>query len=38
MARFSLTNVIHLLTDSLRYIVLMLVLLWLVAIAASVGV
>jgi hypothetical protein len=33
-----MTNVIELLTDSLRYIVLMLVLLWLVTIAISAGV
>jgi hypothetical protein len=38
MARFVMTNVIELLTDSLRYIVLMLVLLWLVTIAISAGV
>jgi hypothetical protein len=33
-----MTNVIELLTDSLRYILLMLVLLWLVTIAFSAGV
>jgi hypothetical protein len=38
MIRFRLANVVDLLIDSLRYIVLMLVLLWLVVIAASVGV
>jgi hypothetical protein len=38
MARFVMTNVIELLTDSLRYILLMLVLLWLVTIAISAGV
>jgi hypothetical protein len=38
MARFVMINVIELLTDSLRYIVLMLVLLWLVTIAISAGV
>jgi hypothetical protein len=38
MARFIMTNVIELLTDSLRYILLMLVLLWLVTIAISAGV
>ena len=38
MIRFRLANVIDLLTDSLRYIVLMLVLLWLVVMAASIGV
>jgi hypothetical protein len=38
MARFIITNVIELLTDSLRYILLMLVLLWLVTIAISAGV
>jgi hypothetical protein len=38
MMRFRLANVIDLLTDSLRYIVLMLVLVWLVVIAASIGV
>jgi hypothetical protein len=37
MIRFKLTNVVDLLTDSLCYIVLMLVLLWLVVIAASIG-
>ena len=38
MTRFKLANVIDLLTDSLRYIVLILVLLWLVVMAASIGV
>jgi hypothetical protein len=38
MIRFRLANVVDLLIDSLRYIVLMLVLLWLVVIAASIGV
>jgi hypothetical protein len=37
MIRFRLANVVDLLIDSLRYIVLMLVLLWLVVIAASIG-
>jgi hypothetical protein len=37
MVRFIMTNVIEVLTDSLRYIVLMLVLLWLVSIAISAG-
>jgi hypothetical protein len=36
VGRFILTNVIELLTDSLRYIVLVFVLLWLIAMAASV--
>jgi hypothetical protein len=38
MIRINLTSVIDFLTDSLCYIVLMLVLLWLVVIAASIGV
>ena len=38
MIRFNLANVIDLLTDSVRCIVLVLVLLWLVAMAAGVGV
>jgi hypothetical protein len=38
MIRFSLANVIGLLTDSLRYLILLLVLLWLVVIAASIGI
>jgi hypothetical protein len=38
MARFIVSNLFDLLTDSLRYIVLMLVLVWLVVIAASIGV
>jgi hypothetical protein len=38
MARFIVSNLFELLTDSLRYIVLMLVLVWLVVIAASIGV
>ena len=38
MIRLRLTNVIDLLTDSLRYIVVMLVLIWLVVMAASIGV
>jgi hypothetical protein len=38
MIRFKLANVIDLLTDSLCYIVLMLVLIWLVVIAASIGI
>jgi hypothetical protein len=37
MIRINLTSVIDFLTDSLCYIVLMLVLLWLVVIAASIG-
>jgi hypothetical protein len=36
VGRFILTNVIELLTDSLRYIVLVFVLLWQIAMAASV--
>jgi hypothetical protein len=36
MVRFIMTNVIEVLTDSLRYIVLMLVLLWLMGVAASI--
>jgi hypothetical protein len=38
MIRINLTSVIDLLTDSLRYIVLMLVLLWLIGAAVSIGV
>jgi hypothetical protein len=38
MIRFRLANVVDLLIDSLRYIILVLVLLWLVVIAASIGV
>jgi hypothetical protein len=38
MIRFILANVIDFLTDSLRYIVLVLVLLWLVVMAAGIGV
>jgi hypothetical protein len=38
MVRFIMTNVVELLTDSLRYVVLMLVLLWLLAIAIGAGV
>jgi hypothetical protein len=38
MFRFRLANVVDLLIDSLRYIILVLVLLWLVVIAASIGV
>jgi hypothetical protein len=38
MIRFKLANVIDLLTDSLRYIVLMLVLLWLIGAAVSIGI
>ena len=37
MVRFTFGNVIDFLTDSLRYIVLVLVLLWLIVMAASVG-
>jgi hypothetical protein len=37
MIRINLTSVIDFLTDSLRYIVLMLVLVWLIVMAASVG-
>jgi hypothetical protein len=35
--RLVLINVIDFLTDGLRYIVLVLVLVWLIAMAASVG-
>ena len=38
MTRFKLTNMIDLLTDSLRYIVLMIVLLCLLGVALSVAV
>jgi len=38
MVRFNLANLAGFLTDSLRYIVLMLVLVWLIVMAASVGV
>jgi hypothetical protein len=37
MVRFIMTNVIEVLTDSLRYIVLMLVLLWQLSMAMSAG-
>jgi hypothetical protein len=38
MIRINLTSVIDFLTDSLCYIVLMLVLLWLIGAAVSIGI
>jgi hypothetical protein len=38
MIRFNLANLVGFLTDSLRYIVLMLVLLWLIGAAVSIGI
>jgi len=38
MMRFSLANLVGFLTDSLRYVVLVLVLLWLIVMAASIGI
>ena len=38
MVRFSLANLVDFMTDSLRYIVLILVLVWLIVMAASIGI
>jgi hypothetical protein len=37
MVRFIVSNLLEVLSDSLRYIVLMLVLLWLIGAAVSIG-
>ena len=38
MVRFNLANLVDFMTDSLRYIVLILVLVWLIVMAASIGI
>ena len=38
MVRFNLSSLVDFLADSLRYIVLVLVLLWLIVMAASIGI